>query len=166
MTERRSTYRPRRGCGPVAGHVRNWLVGRDSDGAEWAPLLDAEELPVLWEAIRDDVIAEHVRNYPGTRPRGWWAFDAPEPRRKLGGTGEPRGTSLCGLTPSGLYDDYPKPRELDNPYLKGYPTDPADPPVFESQAAYLDRHGLFLPGERRRLKAADFEPEIYSPKSN
>lgn len=39
------------------------------------------------------------------------------------------------------------------------PHDPAKPALFESQAAYLDRHGLFLPGERKRLKAADFEPE-------
>jgi hypothetical protein len=30
---------------------------------------------------------------------------------------------------------------------------------FESQASYLRRHSLFLPGEERRLKAADFAPE-------
>jgi hypothetical protein len=34
-----------------------------------------------------------------------------------------------------------------------------DPPVFESQAAYLDRLGLLAPGEKRRLRNADFEPE-------
>jgi hypothetical protein len=33
--------------------------------------------------------------------------------------------------------------------------DKDDPPIFESQAAYLKRHGLFLAGEERR---ADFEP--------
>jgi hypothetical protein len=27
----------------------------------------------------------------------------------------------------------------------------------ESQAAYLERHGLFLPGERKRLRKGDFE---------
>lgn len=43
--------------------------------------------------------------------------------------------------------------------FEGVPPDPRDPPRYESQAAYLDRHGLFLPGERRRLTAADFEPE-------
>ncbi|MHB8283638.1 MAG: hypothetical protein ACYDD1_03085 [Caulobacteraceae bacterium] len=37
--------------------------------------------------------------------------------------------------------------------LAPYPT---NPPV-ESEAAYLDRHGLLLPGERRQLKPADFE---------
>jgi hypothetical protein len=31
------------------------------------------------------------------------------------------------------------------------PFNPSDPPVYEAQASYLDRHGLFLRGERRRL---------------
>jgi hypothetical protein len=30
----------------------------------------------------------------------------------------------------------------------------------ESEATYLERHGLLLPGERRRLTAEDFEPEL------
>ena len=37
--------------------------------------------------------------------------------------------------------------------------DPRDPPVFEAQASYLQRHGLLLPGEARRLNSADFQPE-------
>jgi hypothetical protein len=41
----------------------------------------------------------------------------------------------------------------------GVAIDPDNPPIYESQASYLERHGLFLPGERRRLKPADFEPE-------
>jgi hypothetical protein len=43
--------------------------------------------------------------------------------------------------------------------FKGVAIDPNDPPTFESQAAYLKRHGLFLAGEERRLKKSDFEPE-------
>ena len=38
--------------------------------------------------------------------------------------------------------------------------DPNDPPQFESEAAYLDRHGILLPSERRRLSREDFEPEV------
>jgi hypothetical protein len=41
----------------------------------------------------------------------------------------------------------------------GVAIDPDDPPNFESQAAYLKRHGLFLAGEERRLKKADWEAE-------
>ena len=44
--------------------------------------------------------------------------------------------------------------------FEGLPPDPNDPPKFESQAAYLKRHGLLEPGEERRLNPADFEPEI------
>jgi hypothetical protein len=44
--------------------------------------------------------------------------------------------------------------------FKGVAIDPADPPVFESQAAYLKRNDLFLAGEARRLKKADWEAEI------
>lgn len=45
----------------------------------------------------------------------------------------------------------------------GAPIDPDDPPRYESQAAYLERHGLLLPGERERLSEADFEPEAVEP---
>jgi hypothetical protein len=38
--------------------------------------------------------------------------------------------------------------------------DPDNPPRFESQASYLDRHALLLPSERRRLRREDFEPEV------
>jgi hypothetical protein len=38
------------------------------------------------------------------------------------------------------------------------PYDSADPPLFEAEAAYLERHGLLLPGERKQLSAADFKP--------
>lgn len=36
----------------------------------------------------------------------------------------------------------------------------ADPLRFESQAAYLERLGLVLPGKDKRLKPRDFEPEM------
>jgi hypothetical protein len=54
-------------------------------------------------------------------------------------------------------------RDLDTfPSLRGraQPLDLADPPVFEAQAQYLDRHGLFLPGERERLSLEDWAPEV------
>jgi hypothetical protein len=37
--------------------------------------------------------------------------------------------------------------------------DPANPPTFESEATYLGRHELLLPGERRRLSEDDFAPQ-------
>jgi hypothetical protein len=43
--------------------------------------------------------------------------------------------------------------------FKGIAIDPDDPPTFESEAGYLQRHGLLLPGEKHLLKRSDFEPE-------
>jgi hypothetical protein len=43
--------------------------------------------------------------------------------------------------------------------FKGVAIDPNDPPIFESQASFLKRHGLLLAGEERR---SDFEPETIS----
>jgi hypothetical protein len=45
------------------------------------------------------------------------------------------------------------------PLSGGVPVDPAFPPLYESEAAYLKRLGLLLPGEARHLRQADFEPE-------
>jgi hypothetical protein len=44
------------------------------------------------------------------------------------------------------------------------PVNPDDPPRFESQASYLRRFGLLLPGEERRLGPSDFEPEVITLK--
>jgi len=45
------------------------------------------------------------------------------------------------------------------------PVDPNDPPTFESQAAYLKRLGLLLPGEEKRLAPKAFAPERIEPNS-
>ena len=37
--------------------------------------------------------------------------------------------------------------------------DPDDPPRFESEAAYLRRHGLLEPGEARRVRRDEFVSE-------
>jgi len=116
----------------------------------------------LWKAHGDAVVADHVEDYPGTRPARWWEHDAPrlplgtypgagydgelpEPRKRLGGTGTPAYEVKC-VKPS---------------FSFGIPNiwagiDKNDPPIFESQAAYLKRHGFLFAGEERR---ADFEQE-------
>lgn len=113
----------------------------------------------LWEAHKADVLAEFIRKNPGRRPALWWEFDSPEPlRRRLGGTGDPvHGVPpRCGIPAE--WEAPPWPGRQGGPW--GTPPNPRDPPRFESQAAYLDRHGLLTPAERRKLTAADFEPEI------
>jgi hypothetical protein len=117
----------------------------------------------------------------GTFPGCYFDGKLPEPRRRLGGIGTPASDVLayvpifrCGLPwiwvehwqvmyYSGLAVDIhgaPIGDRFPNDSFKGVAIDPNDPPRFESQAAYLKRHGLLLPGEQRR---SDFEPEtIYA----
>jgi hypothetical protein len=125
----------------------------------------------LWEEFGPSIVAWWVEENPGTRPKCWWKFTAPQPRRRLGGTGA---TKRDAVECEPFIDDYGLPpadgwllagdlRWL--PYKEcGHPAvDPRDPPTFESQAAYLTRLKLFEPGEENRLKPADFVPEAIIP---
>jgi hypothetical protein len=115
----------------------------------------------LWANFRGQILERWIRKSPGTRPSFWWHYDAPPltpesiggyhmPRERAGG----KGTSW-EHSPS-CQHGFP-----DCWHEEGF--DSNDPPRFESEASYLDRHGLLLPGERRRLKREDFEPEVLPP---
>lgn len=135
----------------------------------------------LWRQHRADILSEFIREHPGQRPSAWWRYDAPEPgRRRLGGIGAPSYEVLayvpryaCGIPIDWILETQVKlyagrlrtisgrivmPEFIGSDF-QGVAIDPDDPPVFESQAAFLGRHGLFLPGEAERLTEADFEPE-------
>ncbi|SRR6266851_258994 len=116
----------------------------------------------LWDLHRDVILTERVKENPGTRPALWWTYTAPrlpigtfpgcyydgklaQPRKRMGGTGRPA-HELMNTVPSYSYG-------ISDVWVG---LDEDDPPVFESQAAYLKRHGLLLAGEERRC---DFEPE-------
>jgi hypothetical protein len=159
-----------------------WLHGRDT-GCGLIPYGPPDELAALWATQSERILAEHVTVYPGHRPARWWRYEAREPRQRLGGIGTPAADVLAhapsyyyGLPAvwvsawevkyySGIAVDVhgnPIGDRIPNNDFKGVAIDPNDPPKFESQAAYLLRHGLFLTGEERRLKKADFEPEQVS----
>jgi hypothetical protein len=161
-----------------------WLHS-DDKAAGFVQYAPDDELAALWVAHADRIVAEHVNSYPGTRSHRWWQYDAPEPRRRLGGIGTPASDVLAYLPIfryglpwiwiehwqvmyySGLAVDIhgaPIGERYPTDSFKGVAIDPNDPPRFESQAAYLKRHGLFLAGEQRR---SDFEPEtIYANSSS
>ncbi len=105
----------------------------------------------------------------------------PELRRRLGGIGDafPRqvthtSQSVCGIPWQWVTQpqiDLYNGRTLKGPrcvwtkdWVEGHfpyaAPDPADPPRFESQASYLQRHNLLFPGEGERLTAEDFQPEV------
>jgi hypothetical protein len=106
-----------------------------------------------WNDVRDEALVDWVREHAGTRPSAWWKFDAPQPRRRLGGIGD---TCAAGF-------DLGMPRWWTTPALARHSrfvaVDAADPPRFESEAAYLERLGLLPPGEKGRLTPAAFEPK-------
>lgn len=139
-------------------------------GAKYAFVMDAEPgvhpEKALWEEHRDAALADWVKERPGTRPSLWWRYDAPrwnapkeyrdwcyvpmlpEPRLRLGGVGVTMREKFPAYSPHwplGVPDQWSE-------------IDAEDPPSFESQAAYLRRHKLFLDGEEARLTDADFEP--------
>jgi hypothetical protein len=159
-----------------------WLRGADM-GCGLIPYSPRDELATLWEAHSERILAEHVTNCPGTRPARFWQYEAVEPRQRLGGTGTPA-SDVLAYKPAFRYglpavwitqrdvkyyggtavDIHGAPvGDLYPSNFTGVAIDPNDPPTFESQAAYLKRHGLFLAGEERRLRKANWEAESVYP---
>jgi hypothetical protein len=148
-------------------NARRWLLGGSPRGP-WHYLGDIvnhrstgrPDLPALWAAHREAVVQYWARRHPGTRPRQWWKHDAPEPRKRLGGIGTP----LHECSAYALWLEFGVPvgwrRRDEHDFLsRGISLDPANPPRYESEASYLRRLGLLLPGERKRLSPRHFWPE-------
>ncbi len=134
---------------------------------------NGQTLEEVWNDFLADALETWIADWPGSRPKCWWRYSAPEPRRRLGGVGEACHERLAytpwfeygvpvswidrelaaSLNPAG----YPGGKAMDPPLV---PIDADDPPSFESQATYLDRLGLFQPGERRRLGRANFSASV------
>jgi len=137
----------------------DWL--HDGTGGAWIYFVTEEEKLDLWREFEDEVVAEHVSEWPGTRPERWWQFSAPEPRHRVGGVGTPSHERLAfvlhlylGVPESWITCDALESYRLGVPAL-----DPTNPPMFESEAAYLARLDLLLPGERSRINEKDFAAE-------
>jgi hypothetical protein len=137
-TKRRPIVRSPKQLHPL---LDDWLRG-GSGGA--MKFLTRVPLAQIWAENRDRIVAEHIEQCPGTRPARWWQHDAPEMRKRVGGTG----VSLYQAAAYGVPSYWELPFDADNP------------PAFEAQAAYLDRLGLLVAGERRRIPRREFEPCI------
>ena len=162
------------------------LTDREPDNPFWRFRTD-DELLAAWGAAGAEILAAWIADSPGTRPSFWWRFDAPrqpkgtfpgcfydgqlpEPRRRIGGTGTPK-FEVLNYAPSyhhGIPDSWVSRCEVDyyGGRFAGVPIDPLNPPAFEAQAAYLDRHDLLLPGEKKRLRKCDWRPEIIKPEDD
>jgi hypothetical protein len=136
------------------------------DAARQACGLSARELV---ERYGDQFLAEYIADHPGQRPHWWWAFNVldngqPLRRQRIGGVGVTHGDDHFSYgIPTGWVTRMDQTEERTwpgKPFHPGPAVDPANPPIFESQAAYLDRHGLLMAGERKRLTDADFAPDV------
>ena len=92
----------------------------------------------VWEAVRKEILSPFIKVNPCTRPYAFWAC-ATEPRKQVGGAGV---AWRLGMVADG--EGLPKYWEIH--WQK------KDPPVFESQAAYLKRLDLLTPTEKGYLK--------------
>jgi hypothetical protein len=148
MTTPAIAFTPRR-TRPGLGLWRYLLKGQFS---RWY-YLDRREAPEeVWAEHRDVVLTHYIKRHPGHRPFGFWEFEVSEPRRRLGGTGDP-------INYNALHHGVPMYWCVDR-FDHGVPLSDDDPPMFESEPRYLKRLGLLLPEERRRLKRSDFNPVV------
>jgi hypothetical protein len=106
----------------------------------------------VWRLVETDLLEDWIENgRAGTRPRYWWHYSAPEPcRQRLGGLGQTEWQKYRSVLPCFTYG---------LPQLWYY-IDSQDPPYYESQSAFLRRHGLFLPNEECLLTERDFAPQF------
>ena len=102
----------------------------------------------LWELWRGELLAFWLEKHSGTRPPGWWRFEAKEPLRVL--PGQVVEVSDTPWTDDGMPYVFPEGPELTfTGRLK-----------VESQAAHLRRLKLLLPGEAKRIPRTAFRPDV------
>ena len=157
-----------------------WNELRDEILAEWIVESPGTRPSAWWKY---DAPRQPVGTFPG------WYYDGklPQPRLRLGGVGT-EGHEVLNIVPHYAFgiptkfvdrweqsyyngrsrDIHGKPigTEYEEGHFAGVAPDPNDPPTFESEAAYLRRLDLLLPGELERLTEADFEPELVEPEDD
>jgi hypothetical protein len=166
MRPKSKTTSSRVGCRPLSPALRTYLeTGSLADPGfdVFDAIATDETLRSAWNAAREWLVAEWIRQFPGTRPWAWWRYDSPEPRRRVGGVGDvfsPNklefGLETDWVTPS-MASFYRRHARDFGPFDK-VPIDSNDPPRFESESAFLDRYNLLTADERQRLPEDAFEP--------
>lgn len=111
---------------------------------------DAEQVKAAWFEYRDEILKRYTSEYPGFRPPLWWRFEAPGFRQRLGGKGQQTKQTYDLGIPDGWFIFKDGKTQLN--------FDKENPPLYESEAEYLRRHGLLTPIEEKYL--ADY-PEAF-----
>jgi hypothetical protein len=145
MPTRRTRSRPRHSAGGELTSLQAFGLSHGWD--KFPTFRDETDARETWEHHRDDFLTEWVESKPGERPYAWWRFDAPEGRLELNA---PTSGSCLDRTDAGRRrgGDVLVPN-VDRSDLVCW---------LEEESDYLERHDLFLPGERERLEDLDGPP--------
>lgn len=164
MPAKRRKPRKKKNMGFNSYHVDQFRHGFDFHGFAFGDInvnrAGFREFQRAWEIFRDDVLADWIRLDPeqerhacgpGTRPYAWWRLDAPEPRQRVDG----------GVHP---FDDFERTERLRASHWAsqritrtyfGLPSllcsREENEAIYETQAEYIERLNLWLPGEKEML---------------
>jgi len=158
-----SPIRRRTGRQPLTESLERFLItGEYGGGAQFSFdifLLAGQAIRGNFSAVRElwaehgaALLARWIAEHPGERPWAWWIATAPSPRQCLTDPGhhvrEP--AAWPGLAYMWrLHRGIPLLDQVGHFTV-----------AFESQAAYLDRHGFLGADERLALDEADFDVEV------
>ena len=134
--------------GAAIEYLKHGEVELEKFGIQRRKLLTDDEIREAWKSHGKKIIKDWIKNNPGTRPDAWWDFEAPEPRARISGEGEP---DFDPGYDRGLPDYFLNIVWVNEPPVK-------DPLLYESEAAFLKRHNLFYPGELERISDDAFDP--------
>jgi hypothetical protein len=162
-TNRKRTPRSRKDTDLTEGQIA-WLNSEPYDNAKGfsffcayhnSGLLKFHGTKELWDKYKADILEKWIADHPCTRPERWWEFDTTENRLRLGGIGKHNEYAPCFK--NGIPESWYPVKDISPPWSKSITH---DRPCFESQAAYLQRHGLLTTAEKQYLKK---HPELLEP---
>jgi hypothetical protein len=156
----------RRSAGYNEWHVYQLRTGIEflDLGFGWQENFREDEAREAWEIMREKIMADWVREQPGTRPWAWWRWDAPQParRERVDGLPHPFDNAARTLKVAGSDSEYlwrrayglsfGLPSAHIMPFDKGLKTE-----MFEPEWSFLQRHNLLRP---------DDSPEFLTPTEN
>jgi hypothetical protein len=90
-----------------------------------------------WEEAKKELLPAWIGEHPCSRPWAFWEWDSPGPRRRVGGTGRhsEHNSFNYGIPGKAWWRDVA----------------PKDPPRYESEAQFLQRHNLLNTAEKKHL---------------
>jgi hypothetical protein len=146
----------RRSAGYTEWHVYQLQAGIEFAelGFGWQERFREAEAREGWEIMREKILADWIREQPGTRPWAWWRWDAPQParRERVDGGVHPHDNKARTLKVASADSEYfwrvayrlpfGLPSCYIPPFDNGLKTE-----MFEPEWSFLVRHKLLLPAD-------------------